>query len=327
MNSKSIFKSGWFSCFLVTFILYALQKMDGPGLLLSFLSAELWSILFINLGFILMGWRAYSQAGPRWMKVVPAVWFGGYFVVALISHLFAYQFYRQIDAWNAEQKIQWDRNSDIVALAHSWSDENRAVVFSAKGLIENYGIDQALDGAAYQNSDSSSTYRRLSLVQEGCGMRGSQAQTNWSFITRGGLHQPFQRAANLCLLSRTEYPSSRVISFVNGGITKTDLILDREVEEITVSVSDTVTYHLKAAWTQPLTWFPQPILGCIRPGFSPASWCGFKFGRENAREAGRTPEKVITSALGLSPVTLESRFPNLRWEESPSIIPRSRGGS
>lgn len=321
---KNLFRSGWFYCFAFTLLLFVAQQEAVFGFFLSFFNPELWSILFINLGFVLMGWQGFSRNGARWMKIVPGSWFGGYFVAALVSHALASHFYSQIDAWNATQKVRWNRKSDVVAVAHSWSDENRGVVFDAKDLVQRYGLDQAIDASRDADAQTAIPYGRSWLVQEACGPRDFQSPIQRSFVTRGGGREPFQLAGNLCLLSEKEFAPRALVMFVNRGINGTDVVLDRDVEDIDVSTTDGAAYHLKAAWTRPLTWFPKPIFGCIRPGYSPPSWCGFKFSRESNRQTARTPERVITDALGLQAVPLEQRFPRLQWEDFQKPISKQR---
>ena len=319
---RRFFGSAWSASFGIAALVVFLQFVPVISFFLcGFFGAAYWSVLFVNAGFIFMAVDGFTRPSQRSLLIWPAIWFGGYLVIAGISHLLAHQFYAQIDRDNGVQKAHWNPAMDAIVLSHSWSDENRGVAFTADQLVSAYPVDIAFEGPVTPppglpvSQNGSSSYRGVKIAIGDCPAGAMNQGPDGTRVVRTLPRFKTQFASNLCISNREAPPPASMIRFVNGGIQSIDLILDRDVELITVTGSHGETYELKAAWTRPLTWFPMPIIGCDWPGFTQKPiWCGVRFSRESALDTGRTPERVITSTLGLRKVPLEKRFPALRWE-------------
>ena len=309
---KLFFLSGWISCFAII----ALLALLGPttiGYFLGFFGAQYLSVVLVNLGFVLLALEGFTHAGARWKRIAPALWFGGYFAISLTSHLLAWHFYVQIDRQNAAQAVAWNPASDTLALAHSWSDENRAMVFSADDLVTSYGLDRAYSGN-FDEFKANLTWNSIVALHQGICPGGSMNDGPDGIKLSRYTNKSVEFANNLCITHKLGSPEGSTIKIASTGIHKTDLVLDQDVEKIEVVTGTGKQYHLQAGWARALSWLPAPIIGCewSIAGSSPR-WCGIQFGREGARSQGRSPERVITGALGLKKTSLESRFPDLRW--------------
>jgi hypothetical protein len=312
------------ACFSLVLVVVVLQMIPTFNFFFAFLEPARWSVLLVNLGFVLMAVDGFARGGGRWLRIAPVAWFGGYFVIAALSHALAWQFYSQLDRQNAAQKIAWNPANETIVLSHSWTDENRGVSFTAQHLVRGYRVAAAFDAPTTGAKDTAG-YREVKIGLGDCPTGAMNGGPDGIAVSRSeGARVSFARG--LCMSNSGAFAPASAVTFVNRGIVAGDLLLDRQVEPIDVSAPGGRSAHMEAGWTRPLTWFPAPIVGCDWPGFTPEPlWCGIRFDRESARDTGRTPEKVITSALGLSKASLDERFPGLVWEE-PGFSPGSSKG-
>ena len=62
-------------CFLFTAAVFLLQLFPLTGMLLMILAAPFWSVITINLGFILVIADVVAGTLPRWALALPVIYF------------------------------------------------------------------------------------------------------------------------------------------------------------------------------------------------------------------------------------------------------------
>jgi hypothetical protein len=73
--------------FVATGVVYVLQFVPGIGIILMFMGAMFWPIVWINAGFVSLAIEAWIGRISRLWLVAPIAWFGGYYAVAALSHM------------------------------------------------------------------------------------------------------------------------------------------------------------------------------------------------------------------------------------------------
>lgn len=73
--------------FVATGIAFALQALPIPGIYLMVFMAPFWSVFLVNAGSIGIAAEAATGRVSRWWLIVPALFYGGYWIVAAQEHL------------------------------------------------------------------------------------------------------------------------------------------------------------------------------------------------------------------------------------------------
>ncbi|PXA86062.1 hypothetical protein DMC47_35870 [Nostoc sp. 3335mG] len=302
------------ACFLVAGAVVLLQLFPLTGIVLAMLGGPFWSALLINLGFILLAAEALTEDAPRFLLIAPALWFGGYGIATIDSHLQAYSFYRGIVANNAPKLVGWDQRSMDLIITRGPDDSFIGSNLTPDALVNDYSIDRVYEnrGTAPQGG-----MWLTELVQENCPRKGVGVEDGVVFETPyNRKRHPDQRtgpAAGLCLKTRQSSSWLPSIDIEPGRIEeRRQGLIETSRQPITISRSGSTIATVETGWARPLSWLPLPMIGCgLNDG--QAKWeCFAAFSREGiSRKTGDTssPVAVVAHALGLKRASIAERFP------------------
>lgn len=148
---------------------------------------------------------------------------------------------------------------------------------------------------------------------------GIDGDRQWRKPHEGGysIGTPMVFARQLCLFTsdlRPQFPAVRIRPQPQFG----GDAADRMSQEIAITGANGATITLRAGWSKPLTWLPQPVMGCALDSGAPAWGCFASFLRESlySPDSDRTPQgadDVVARALGLQQITIRERYPNADW--------------
>ncbi|MGE0776197.1 MAG: hypothetical protein AB7G25_17715, partial [Sphingomonadaceae bacterium] len=89
---------------------------------------------------------------------------------------------------------------------------------------------------------------------------------------------------------------------------------DHSSQEIVIISPENRTTVLQSGYARPLSWFPQPVIGCALISGKPAWECDAFFVREKL--SGNTPngpDDVVAKALGLTKMSIKERYSGIEW--------------
>ena len=310
----------WQGCFGLTVVVVLLQLSPWTGVFLMFIGGPFWSVLLINLGFVLMARDAIVDR-ERWMLMFPALWFGGYLLVSAISHWQAARFDAVIVAANAGKRLAFDPSRQDILIQRDKDDEVRGSGLRASALVDRFGLWRAYQADPVYSADLSRGLDHVSaewLVAAPCPGRGAHRLGNASYssVWTGGYpsKEPMRAAQSLCRYTQEGSPARPTVVATSGPGTNTHGLADTFTQEVALSTGSAAPLRLLSGWSSPLRWYPMPIMGCGLNSGIPAWQCVFEFGRESRFKRDRnTPERVIARALGLREITYPERFPAMRW--------------
>ena len=119
-------------CFLFTAAVFLLQLFPLTGMLLMIVAVPFWSVITVNLGFILVIADVVAGTLPRGALALPVIYFGGYFVTAGVSHIEARSLANGVSADNAAKSLPFDPNRE-------------SLFFESRGPALSAGSDFSLD--------------------------------------------------------------------------------------------------------------------------------------------------------------------------------------
>ena len=320
MAQMSFLRTVWVGCLVGTVVAVLATAIPLLGILFAILGAPFLPILLLNAAFVAM--VVDALVSRIWLLLLPPLlWFGGYEIVAAVSHAQVTMLRAAAASQNAHAKAHWNRAAQSVRIDKTdTSSEFWASDITPGALVETYGLDVAYDS----HGNSTSAPGRVVLDRHHCpGPMGAGIEhgVGYSLIWRGMYpsHGPMQRAKGVCMLfeNGATLPEPPLVIALASARTFSGLI-DGIEQDITVSGPDQPAYTLRAVQVAPLPWLPMPIIGCnyrggLDVGMDTGCHAEFRFiswrGQDDA-----TPMAVLARALGLKAMTIEQRLPGVEWE-------------
>lgn len=291
-----------FYIFAFTAAVFLLQVPPFPGIFLMMMMAPFWSILTINAGFASLAFEAYFGIVQRRWMWAPIAWFGGYFVIALLNQLTFYQLSNNFAQFNAGKTLPF--SSDAASLVIAGNDPY--VALSARMFVQSYDLP-----IAYKNVEKFGT----SAYRISSGKNCDRIRADGTFEANGVRVQNFKSNGkwDACIVKSIELPQ---FPTVTASVTTEKIKswwLPYILNSIRIKAVSGKVIELKSGSAAPLSWFPQPILGCFLIS-QPASWnCQLHF-REEKRQGlgaqgtlGEASTTVVAEALQLKPVVTDTR--------------------
>jgi hypothetical protein len=284
----------------------ALQAVPVVGLILMFVLAPFWSVLFINAAFVGTGVEAIMGRVSRYWLILPLLWFGGYACVAAGDHVAMASLSREFEQHNASVKIPFDLSEHTLVF--------RGANSAATDMVDNYAVPVAYDENANFKGASHIAYRLIdnAICKE---IRDTRATGDaginvlWFHDTNGNGVADSVFEDRFCNLQQPEDPALPVY-IVETQETKTSVgSLPVTLTTTTVTTPDGRTFVLKGGFASPLGWLPLPVVGCMQ-------WtetkCDAAFWRNSptsliAKKFRFSPDPSLARALGLTPVAREAR--------------------
>ena len=309
----------WQACFLLTGIVFLLQLFPYTGVFLMMLAAPFWSVLLINLGFVLMARDSWRRTQSKWLLVFPVIWFGGYFCVAAASHWQAYRFNVAIASANEDKLISFDPAKRDILIEPDRKDSSNGSALTPDTMIESFGLSRA-----YQVTDASQNkiqgYSLNGMPCPGQMGAGVSGNTVWQKLHDGGYGTGSRMtfAQNLCLFISTTRPDKPIIRIRPQPQTESAGLANYVSQNVAITTPDNRTVVLRSGWAIPLSWFPQPVMGCWLNSGAPAWQCDAAFIREKLYDPKRdlTPngaDDVVGRALGLTKASIRARYSGVGW--------------
>ena len=316
-------------CFLFTGAVFLLQVFPLTGMLLMILAVPFWSVITVNLGFLLVIADVVAGTLPRGALALPAIYFGGYFVTAGVSHFEARSLANGILAENAGKSLAFNPNQESLYFESQGPAPNVASDFSLDTLIESYAINSAY--RRWETSKSCPVYGAVELRSWGCAQgSGVIATDSNGCVTTTEAIWASSGKRLLKGICRARTPVRSLDPTVTlrraAAQTKNTTLYEAGVETFELKRSDGASVQIKAGHVYPLAWLPIPIMGCLPSDWSRGArgtskvfngWtCAIYFARDFVIPLGAVRDgkrhgatDAIAGALKLPPSSVTARFP------------------
>jgi hypothetical protein len=316
-------------CFLFTAAVFLLQVFPLTGMLLMILAVPFWSVITINLGFILVIADVVAGTLPRGALALPVIYFGGYFLTAGASHFEARSLANSILADNAGNSLPFAPGRDSLFFEARGPALNAGSDFSLDTLIESYAINSAY--RRWETSKSCPIYGAVELRSSGCAQgSGVVATDSNGCVTTTQAIWASSGSRLLKGICRAYTPVKSLDPSVTlqrtAILSRNTTLYEAGIETFELKRSTGASIQIKAGYVYPLAWFPIPIMGCMprdwvggaRGTFRVGnSWtCAVYFARDFVIPLGAIHEgkrrgatDAIAGALKLPPSSVTARFP------------------
>jgi hypothetical protein len=289
--------------FAFTGVLFLVQHLPYVGVLLMVFGAPLWSVVTINLAFLLMAKEAWDGTLPRAVIVLPILYFGIYAGVTIVGHWRLFQLRQQIARDNQAVHVAFDPKQNDLVVDAKVVDSAPALGKVPENLVEAYDIPVVYGANANQRVASHLSYRVVAKKTCDAVRRGDPNVVTLAFQENGAFN------FNLCLLRQPEDPAKPAVTVSAGDTAETkDWLLPTKVSTITVTDASNQVFTLKGGTAAPFARVPLPVIGCALDSAAPAWRCFAEFERDayaplagkNSRNLDHNPNTAaIAATLGL----------------------------
>jgi hypothetical protein len=306
-------------CFAFTAIAFAFQLFPLPGIFLMMLAAPLWSVVTVNLGFAALAAEAWRTPELRWLAIFPIAWFGGYLMVAAYSHWLGYQHNLAISAFNEKIDVSFNPAAQDIVVEPNDRDSTNGSPLTASNLVHSFNLRRAYE-VVRSPKGTVQQYVLREVDCPGTAGVGMSGDVLWNKLNDGGYGsgRDMTFAQDLCFFisyTSPDLPAVRIRpreQAVEHGLA-TFVSQDIEVREPSGRNST-----LRSGWAVPLSWFPQPMIGCWLNSGAAKWMCDAGFGRQSIYSPSEDrspngPDDVIGKALGLEKLSIRERYPKLKW--------------
>lgn len=288
----------WF--FIITLVVYLLQRFPLTGVFLMIVGAAFWSVLLINLGmFGIVAEAVTGRVSALWLAI-PLLYFGGYYAAYENDQRMLAKVRQETASFNAGKRLPFDpRRQDLVI-----ETRGGGVGLSPSEFVESFGLSQAFDSEGRVWLVATEEVCTLINSDRGFLTAGIQAH----MITRPGKRRFSTVGTGHCMVMMPGKPDKPVMRVtraeeeeMRGGL----------AVRLTTMVAEDSASGKKAAvrsgLASPLKRFPMWIMGCALDSGTPAWRCFHGFMRTTytqllpavPRYSSGAP--VVASLLGLHP--------------------------
>lgn len=265
-------------------MLFVLQAFPFTGMFGLLIAAPYWSIFLVNIAMLGTLVEALTgRVARRWL-VLPFVFYGGYYLVAVQDHLALFALAQQFGAANASVSVPFDALRQTIIFGGD-TDDNE--VMEAAKLTQNYGLPFAFSANA-NVPEQYLSHRLMDLAvcykaRENPAFAGASIQVRAVYDADDA---PTPRAdKRLCELSMPEKPllSPVLLSRSEMKVREGWLALTRITWTIKIPGK---RFQLVGGYGAPLSWVPMPVIGC-GIDFQASRWsCFGEFLRERSKAIG-----------------------------------------
>ncbi|WP_092155849.1 hypothetical protein [Bosea sp. CRIB-10] len=293
--------------FVATGIAFALQAMPIPGIYLMVFMAPFWSVFLVNAGSIGIAAEAATGRVSRWWLIVPALFYGGYWIVAAQEHLMLRKLSASYVSANAQVAVDFDSERQALVLEGNdgsgdgpWLTQNYAlpIVYSVnanvpEGYLSNRMLDQAVRAKLGPATMAASVFCFGFSDERPNGYPKSEAR--------------------FCTLSMPERPTLPQIRVSRRQETLQDGSLPVTRVTANIATPDGRNFQILTGHAAPLNWFPMPVIGCALISSAPSWSCSASFSRNrftpiiSGSSRHRHDTETLARALGLKPVAIPER--------------------
>jgi hypothetical protein len=317
MKPKSL--SGWL--FLITGAIFLLQLFPFTGIFLMMLGAPYWSVVTLNLAFILIFVDVKAGHLPKVILILPVLYFGGYLAAAILSHILLSDLQSDVESINAAVRVPFDPQQNVISFKNDESSNFASSFLQTADLSVVYS--QNSNYPPFKN-------RACRLMSSGIGNDFEAIRHGFYVVPiyskKSGIHMPSGLFLGTILKGRVIvcYPEDPEQPIFTVDIEQKKFegrtllphsfkqwLLTTNEQMANITTPDGNIYRLRGGTAAPLKWIPMPIMGCALND-SPSSWdCDAVFDRNMAHDVNKTGiMSVIADTLGIHQIDIEDRpFP------------------
>ena len=259
----------WF--LIAAVIVVVLQRIPYTGIILMFALAMFWSVLLINAAMIGVAWEALTgRVGKAWL-ILPALYFGGYYLAYGWERLAVQRITSELAAFNADKHLPFDAGARDLVFEKGKGDMH----VSLAPLLETHALARYFedDRMHFIGSSEACKLAREELAKT------SGIQTSWLSSSRGrglrGLSAKPKPAGGLCTITapgRPERPVVRITSDLTGE--RRQLVPLQIMDRPRRDEPSGEPRQVRAINASLLSPFPMPVIGYALNSGAP-SWEGF----------------------------------------------------
>ncbi len=290
-----------------------LQMIPITGVILMFAMVPFWSVLLVNLGFVVLAFEAATGRAPLWAGALPLLWFGGYALAAWFSHMQADRFIAGMERANAGVSLPFDPATQDLLIRPGRDDSTRGLSLTARQMVVYYGLQRAFEKGPWDNGDP----MRSTWIEQGdCPDRmgaGVQDGRVWNRLHVGGYGtgEKMRSVPGICLWSGEGAPTRGFVTVESGRVETAGGLITTQRQEIILRAPDGQEVRLQSGQATPLSWWPMPIIGgALNSGA--AKWQTFAgFHRESIYKRPHLAlrsDRAVGTALGLRFQEPKDRF-------------------
>lgn len=272
--------------FYLLLALIALQLFPFTGVFLMIVAGGLITGLVVHLVLVLMAFDALTRRGPAWLLLVPALFYGGYYLLYLQQEREIARVSSEFAATNPKRVFDFDPD------AHS------LVMEDAGGFVSAHEVPAAYTANKNYQPEGYRSYRLITRAQCDAVRKDTQGRVQTWGVRAGGVFQK-----GVCQLQFPEAPPHPVVSIVVTP-KPSDYRLKPGVNIRTTEImfdGKTLGVYRKGTISR-LPKFPWLYIGCALNSARPAWQCDSGVMRSRFTIEGR-PEGV-DPALYDTPVAL-----------------------
>ncbi len=290
--------------FLFTGIVFLVQHLPIVGVFLMILGAPLWSVVTINLGFLLMAKEAWDGTLPRAAIVLPFLYFSIYAGITIAGHRQLSRLRQEIAQNNQAVHVAFDSKQNALVVETKVMKGSTSPLGNVpEDLVEAYDIPVVYGDNGNPRVASHLSYRVV--AKKTCDAIGhSDPNVVTLAFQKNGVFD-----SSLCLLRQPEEPTKPIRTVAAGDSADThDRVLPTKMSTITLTDARNQSFTLKGGTAAPFTWLPAPVIGCALDSATPKWRCFAEFERDAyAPLAGKNSHDLdhnanaaaIAAALGL----------------------------
>jgi hypothetical protein len=290
--------------FLFTGIVFLVQHLPIVGVFLMILGAPLWSVVTINLGFLLMAKEAWDGTLPRAAIVLPFLYFSIYAGITIAGHRQLSRLRQEIAQNNQAVHVAFDSKQNALVVETKVMKGSTSPLGNVpEDLVEAYDIPVVYGDNGNPRVASHLSYRVV--AKKTCDAIGhSDPNVVTLAFQKNGVFD-----SSLCLLRQPEDPTKPILTVAAGDSAEThDRVLPTKMSTITLTDARNQSFTLKGGTAAPFTWLPAPVIGCALDSATPKWRCFAEFERDAyAPLAGKNSHDLdhnanaaaIAAALGL----------------------------
>ncbi|MDX8500907.1 hypothetical protein RFM99_21160 [Mesorhizobium sp. VK4C] len=290
-----------------TALLFVVQAFPLTGMFALLIAAPYWSIFLVNVAMLGTLVEALTGRVARHWLVLPFVFYGGYYLVAVQDHLALFALAQQFGAANASVSVPFDPLRQTIIFEGDTDDTEAAK------LTQNYGLPVAFSANA--NVPEQYLSHRLMDMAICYKARENPAFGAASIQVRAVYDaddSPAPRAdKRLCELSMPEKPLLSLVLLARSEVKM------REGRLAFTRITWTIRtpgkrFQLVGGYGSPLSWVPMPVIGC-GIDFQASRWsCFGEFLRERPKAIGSEVRRgqdysALAGPLGLKRIATADR--------------------
>lgn len=293
--------------FLLAAILAISMAIPVFGMLPAMFGGAFIFAALVNLGIIWAAIDSLRGQLPRWVCLVPVLYFAGYYSALTMSYAHLSAVTADLSEFNEGKRAEFDPDNEQLVIPRS--------AFSVSYLMTQFTMPEV-----YTDSIdlSCGRFQSVSLTTEGCSLqaRGNAIRERCVSYRReisvSVRDQTRIALQNICAVYGWGTPTKPTITVASKEIGYvSDHFVDFYLTNYEIDRGSEEPIVVKGASATLLAPFPMPLFGCFLNSARTSWGCEFKFMRDRPRVV-INGMKAVAAALGLKQASIEERFPDVK---------------